>query len=537
MDETTYSQPEIIELINERFVPVRVDNDRRPDVNARYNQGGWPTTAFLNADGSLLAGATYIPPAQMLPALERIAQFHDENGEQIAARALEMRAKLNVRSNVPASPLNEVMIVNVLAQIEAQYDPEYGGFGDAPKFPVTDALEFLLQEYLVTKEQRIYDMLARTLLGMSGGGMYDHVEGGFFRYSTTRDWSVPHFEKMSEDHAGLLRVLAGLTRISRIDAFHSTLLSATRWVRTVLRDPSSGFFGGSQDADEAYYALPLEERQAVTPPYVDRTAYSNWNASLAGALLSVAAVLEDEAIAGEGIAALDALHHRMRDEAGLLHHYIEPGGTPRVRGLLVDQAEYLRALIDAHEFTAQSRFLDRAAALATAIERHFSGDDGSLLDRADFEATLGNLAFEHRPLPENALIAECFLRLADLQSDPAYRAKAERILRPQINALERSGIFAATLARALRHFLATPAYVALVGTPEETSAFRESARNLPEPMLALRTIDPVDAATLVSRGFDPALHPAAYVCRAQACAAPVRSAGDIRRAYESLAPA
>ena len=534
MDETSYSDDGVISLINEKFVPVRVDNDRRPDINARYNQGGWPTTAFLTPDGSLLAGATYLPPDQMRAALEQISDFYAKNRTQIEQRSVEIRSRVREYESSPASELTDDIIDRVLARIEEQYDPEYGGFGDAPKFPMIEVLDFLLQEYRARGNQRAYDMLAHAMLGMADGGMYDHVEGGFFRYSTTRDWSVPHFEKMTEDHAGLLRVLAGLTKSTRNERFRGILRSAIGYVRTVLRDPQSGFFAGSQDADEAYYELPLEERKKREAPYVDRTSYSNWTALMAGAFVLAADALEDDRIMSEAVATLDALHDRMRDEDGLLFHFIEPGGTPQVRGLLTDQSAYLRALLDAHERCGEERFLSRARELATAIERRFAAPDGGFYDHAALENALGNLTIRDRPLPENAALAESLLRLAVLDGEERWREVAERALTLYAKTYERAGMFAAPYARAVRRYLTKPLSAVLVGTPAETAELREAALHLPDALLTLRTIQPEDAKALEQRGFDPQLRPAAYVCSANACAAPALNASEIRGAYESL---
>lgn len=534
MDETSYSDPQVIAAINERFVPVRVDNDRRPDVNARYNQGGWPTTAFLTPDGSLLAGATYLPPEQMRSALDQIAEFYRTNREQIEQRALELRSRTREYEIAPPSELRETMIARIVEEISETYDPEYGGFGNAPKFPMVDALDFLLQEYRVTHEQRVYDMVAESMLGMSGGGMYDHVEGGFFRYSTTRDWSIPHFEKMTEDHAGLLRVLATLARITRNDRFRSTLVSALSYVRTVLRDPHTHFFAGSQDADETYYSLPLEERKDLTPPYVDRTSYSNWTAAMAGTFFLAGYALDDDRVIAEAEATLDALHDRMRDEDGLLFHFIEPGGAPQVRGLLADQAAYLRALLDAHEFGGAARFLQRARATASAIERRFAAPDGGFYDHASIEETLGNLEIRDRPLPDNCSIAESFLRLAVLDEEPRYRETAERTLTLYAKTYGRAGTFAAPYGRALRRYLARPASAVLVGSQQATDELREGAHALPQALLDVRTIEPDDTATLQARGYDPLLAPVAYVCAGTSCGAPARSVAELRDAYEAL---
>jgi len=532
MDETSYSDPRVIERINERFVPVRVDNDRRPDVNARYNQGGWPTTAFLAPQGALLAGATYMPPDQMLGALDQIADFYKENRAHVEERAIELR-KQGSTERAASGELRETMIARVLEEISDAYDPQYGGFGSDQKFPMTDVLDFLLQEYRVSGDQRLYDMLAKSMLAMSSGGLYDHVEGGFFRYSTTRDWSVPHFEKMTEDHAALIRILAGLTRTTRNDAFRTTLESALRYVRMVLRDPETGFFAGSQDADEAYFALPLDGRRKREAPYVDRTSYSNWTAAMAGAFALAAAALEDDAVMRESQIALDGLHERMRDEKGLLYHYVEPGGTPQVRGLLTDQTAYLRALLDAHEASGEPRFLTRARDLAAAIESAFASPNGGYYDHAGAEEQIGNLPLRQRPLADNSLLAESFLRLSVLDEDSEKRAAAERTLHLYATNYGSMGVFAAPFARALRRFFGSPASIVLVGTPEQTADLRETARALPDPLLSVRTVFPDDTETLRNRGMDPQLAPAAYLCRGNVCSAPARTLADLRDAFEA----
>jgi len=537
MDETSYSDPRVIEAINSRFIPVRVDNDRRPDINARYNQGGWPTTAFLAPAGALLAGATYMPPEQMLGALEQIATFYKENRAHVEERAIELR-KESSTERPAAGELRETMIARVLEEISDAYDAEFGGFGSEPKFPMTDVLEFLLQEHRVTGDARLYEMLAKTVLGMADGGMYDHVEGGFFRYSTTSDWSVPHFEKMTEDHGALLRILAELTRTTRNNRFRETLQSALSYVRTVLRDPAREFFAGSQDADEAYFALPLDERRKREAPYVDRTSYSNWTAGMASAFAFAGAALDDDGVMHEAEATLDALHDRMRDEDGLLYHFIEPGGTPQVRGLLTDQSAYLRALLDAHECGGQPRFLARGREVAGAIGQRFGSPDGGFYDHAGVEEELGNLAVRQRPLADNSLLADCFLRLAALDNDEAKRAQAERTLQVYASNYGSMRMFAAPFARALRRYFSSAPAVVLVGSPKQTADLREAARALPDPLITVATIDPADAKALKERGMDASLAPVAYLCRGNICGAPARSSAELRTSYEQLgAPA
>lgn len=526
MDETSYSDDGVISAIAENYVPVRVDNDRRPDINARYNQGGWPTTAFLTPDGALLAGATYLPPDQLLQALEQIANFYQTNRAQIEQRAAEIRSTPRTYTPAVAEELREEIIREVIAYAERAYDEEYAGFGDAPKFPMIDVLEFLLQEHGVSGDQRAYDMVAKSLLAMSSAGMYDHVEGGFFRYSTTRDWSVPHFEKMTEDLAGFIRLLATLVRTTRNDRFRQTLISTVGYVRRVLLDPHTHFFAGSQDADETYYALPLDEREAMQAPYVDHTSYSNWTAAMGAALVMAGDALEDDRIVAEGEAALDALHERMLDGDKLLYHYIEaaPDARPQVRGLLTDQAAYLRALLDAHEYGGAPRFLERASELIAPLRAYFAAPDGGFYDHAALEETLGNLPMRERPLPDNAVLADCFLRLHAIESNDEYRIIAQDALRVYAQTYTRAGLFAAPFARALRRYLSPARYVNIIGAPEDTAVLREAARALPDPLLVVRTTEQHDGRA------------AAYLCRGTVCAAPAYNSAELREAFESLTP-
>src|SRR5580698_2070821 len=144
MDETSYSDPEVIRAINKGFVPVRVDNDRRPDVNARYNMGGWPTTAFLAPDGTTITGATYMPATQMQRALAEVSGFYADHKDEIAERAREISGRRVAYAPAGRDELGESMVAQVVEGIAEAYDPQYGGFGEAPKFPQPEVLDFLL---------------------------------------------------------------------------------------------------------------------------------------------------------------------------------------------------------------------------------------------------------------------------------------------------------------------------------------------------------------------------------------------------------
>ena len=438
MDETTYSNAGVIDLIKNEYVPVRVDNDVRPDINQRYNMGGWPTTAFLTSSGDILTGATYLPPEQMAGALRRVASYYRTNRPEIASKVLEGRKRAGSIAARSAGSLDAGLVDAVLDAVRNAYDPQYGGFGTAPKFPQTDAILLLLEQAEIRGDEELRRMAVHTLERMAQGGTYDHVEGGFFRYSTTQDWSVPHFEKMLEDHAGLVAAvsLAGMT---------SVLETTTGYLDRVLRDSATGLYAGSQDADEHYYSLDAADRGALMPPYVDRRVYTAWNAALAVAYLDAARRHSAPELRAHAAQALDALFaDRFTAAGGLVH-------SDGVSGQLGDQVWGLLAAIRAYQSGLGPRWLQIARSLAEHLELRYADKElGGYFDRAGGDE-LGRLGDPVKPLGENSIAAIALIELDTLTGDPSqpYVAAARRALE-SVAALPRQyGLMAAVFARAM----------------------------------------------------------------------------------------
>src|SRR5690242_17903064 len=156
MDETTYSSQDVIDAINERYVAVRVDNDRRPDINARYNQGGWPTTAILTPDGDLLKGATYVPPDQMHLLLTQVDAFYGDpdRRQAIAQHLSDARARRSAAREPDRGALKGDIPDRIFSFLDANFDERYGGFGTDQKFPQTNALHFLLDRWARMRDDR-----------------------------------------------------------------------------------------------------------------------------------------------------------------------------------------------------------------------------------------------------------------------------------------------------------------------------------------------------------------------------------------------
>jgi len=527
MDETSYSTEDVIAAINERFVAIRVDNDERPDVNRRYNMGGWPTTAFLTPDGLIVHGGTYVPPDGMLQTLLAVSDLWRNNRDDIQSRVKDATAQEDAARAPRSGDLSQEIVDMVGAHIRGQYDREQGGFGREPKFPQTQVLHFLLDEYRRHESPELATMLRTTLDAMSSRGMYDHVEGGFFRYATLRDWNVPHYEKMLEDNAELLAVYADAHAAFPDAGYDRVVRDVIRWMDAVLFQAETGLWSGSQDADEHYFTLDAKERAAHDAPFVDRTLYTSWNVLAAAAYLRAGEVLNDRAIGKRGWDAVSAIDRRMRDAGGALCRF-DAGDGPQLPDLLGDAASYLSLLVGISD-------LARATALATRMrERLEDTERGGFYDTPAGDTT-GRLAHRERPIEDNAMAATALLRLAVKTGDETWREVAVRALRSFVGEYRAWGQFAASYANAVARALREPVSVVVVGRMGDANgeALWRAARSSGDPDVVTLHLDPgVAADAIAERGFPPE-RTAAYVCIGIACSAPLADADSLRREFET----
>jgi len=525
MDETSYSVPEIIEAINARYVPVRVDNDARPDVNRRYNMGGWPTTAFLTPGGDIVHGATYVPPEQMYQTVVAVADVWQEKKEDIQRRVAEATLKEDASRAPREGELRREIVDLVRSLVSGQYDPQYGGFGREPKFPQVKVLRFLLDEHRRSGAPDLATMIRTTLDGMSRGGMYDHVEGGFFRYATMRDWSVPHYEKMLEDNAELLALYVDAHVVFTDAGYDRVARDVIRWMDAVLYQPDVGLWAGSQDADEHYYTLDASARKQHDAPFVDRTRYTSWNALAALAYLRAGDVLGDPALRERALRASEAIDQTMRDPTGALCRS-DDGSGPRQPDLLEDAATYLRLLV-------ASENVDRAVAQATRLRARLEdATNGGFFDTPAQDAP-GRLARRERPIEDNALAADGLLGLAGLTEDDSWRDAAVRALRSFVGEYRQWGQFAAGYADVVARALRPATSIVVVGSGGAADALWHAAAVAPDPDAVRRRLDPArDADAIAERGFPPD-RVAAYVCVGTTCSAPLTDEGSLRRELAS----
>jgi uncharacterized protein YyaL (SSP411 family) len=284
MDRESYENAEVARVINQSFIPVKVDRDERPDIDARYQvavsaltgQGGWPLTAFLTPDGRPFYGGTYFPPDDrsgrpgMKRLLEAIAENYRTHRDQIHESAAKIADALREVEHPKegAQAADEQVVKAIVENIGGMFDSQNGGFGSAPKFPHPTAIDLLLEAYLETRQEWLLSIVTTTLERMGQGGVYDQIGGGFHRYSVDERWIVPHFEKMSYDNAGLLGNYLRAYQVARNPFFREIAVGILSFLENVLSHPEAGFYA-SQDADinldddGDYFTWTLEELNAV----------------------------------------------------------------------------------------------------------------------------------------------------------------------------------------------------------------------------------------------------------------------------------
>src|SRR3990170_7405033 len=521
MDQTTYSNHEIAALIMKNCVPIKVDRDQRPDIDKRYNMGGWPTTAFLTPNGKIITGGTYIPPQQMKKLIRQVLDYYKKNKQRIEAEAEESERK-QTEATFHAQSIAEEdfqsVIDNIAHVVSESFDQTHGGFGFAPKFPQSEALAFALLEYRLKNHKALLDIVTKTLTHMQEGGIFDKVEGGFFRYSTTRDWSIPHYEKMCEDNAKLLANYLQAYQATGEDAFKATAQKTLNYIDKNLSDRANGGFYNSQDADEEYYKLSHIERQRKSKPRVDQTLYTNYNALMISSYLLASVVLKNPAYEGLAVKTATLFFEKgFKTQEGMCHFIYD--GEPHLSTLLTDQVHMLKALVDIYQSTQERTFLHNAEAIADLALENLWGDKDGFLDRPAKTEELGMLKNPYSPFDENAVAADALLRLYYLTGNETYWEKAETTLRRLFTLYQNFELLASSYTLAVEVYL-HPVQVQIVGSRKDslTRQFVQQTLGVYNPLRTVEVLDPdVDRRRLNTLKYPIGERTTAYVCAGGKC--------------------
>ena len=568
MEHESFARAETAQLMNERFVNVKVDREERPDVDAVYmdavvalsGHGGWPMTVFLTPDGEPFFGGTYFPPEPRhgLPSFRQLLvavsdAYRERRGDVIRqAQALVEAVREQNEQRPSSEPLSVVVLEGAVAGLRSQFDPQWGGFGRAPKFPPASTLEFLLR-----RGELELELVARTLDAMALGGMYDVVGGGFHRYSVDERWLVPHFEKMLYDNALLVPAyLHGWARTGNERYRAVAARTADYMVRELWIDGEG--FASSQDADtdgvegltytwapgegapeellepfergrsvlrgeldEETRARLLAIRAQRPQPARDDKVITSWNGLALAALAEAGRMLERPDLLEVATRLAEVL------TAGELVRS-RRAGRASVPGFLDDHANAAHGLYELHVATGDLRWLHESRRVALLAVERFADDEhgGFFMSARDAEALVTRRKdLDDHPTPSgNSMLAFVLVRLARIWGDDELERAAAGVFRLLLPMLARSpSAFGWTLA-ALDLYLAPARELALLAAPEDDVVRAALAGWDPHAVVAF---GPDEDVPLLAGKTRVDGRPTLYECERFACRAPVTDADAI----------
>ncbi|TMQ23440.1 MAG: thioredoxin domain-containing protein [Candidatus Rokuibacteriota bacterium] len=613
MERESFENPDIAGLMNESFVSVKVDREERPDVDHIYMQavqsmtghGGWPMTVFLTPAGTPFYGGTYFPPQdrQGLPGfpklLAAIAEaWRSRRGEvEQSARQLTESLGQTERLRRSAQLLTEELLFAAFQGVSAQFDEEWGGLGGAPKFPQPMIWEFVLRFWKRSKNPYAQRMVHTTLVRMARGGMYDHLGGGFARYSVDAHWMVPHFEKMLYDNAQLASLYLHAWLAFGDPECRRVCEETLDYVLRDMTDPAGGFYS-AEDADSEghegkFYVWTADEIRAVLGADADRalaywgvdrganfegknTLYlagdpdpeaiaplrrrlfearerrvrpgrddkvlAGWNGLACRALAEAGRALGRRDYVAAAVRNAEFLLGAMREGGRLLRTW--KSGRAHLLGYLEDYAMVADALLDVYEATFDRRWLDEARTLADDMLRLFWDDalEGFYDTGHDHERLIvrpRNL-FDNAVPSGSSVAIETLLRLAEFTGEATYESRAAAALRPLADLMSRHPTGFGRFLCALDFHLGPRVEVALVGASGEgldPLVGEVFGRFLPNRVVAGRPGgDPRAAERIPLLEGREAVggRATAYVCRNYTCDLPATDRETLARQLDPL---
>jgi uncharacterized protein YyaL (SSP411 family) len=518
MEEESFEDLEVAELLNRSFICVKVDREEHPDVDGVYmeavqaiaGRGGWPLTVWITADGDPLYGGTYFPPRDgargsrigLITIVNRVKATYDDN----RVRALEASRSLSDRIRRGLDPPPSVGVPGVeelrtaLANYRARFDRSHGGIRSRSKFPSSLPIPFLLRAHRRTGDTDALDMARKTLDSMQRGGIYDHVGGGFHRYTVDNTWTVPHFEKMLYDNALLSLAYIEAYQVTGEERYAEVVRDTLDYVGREMASDEGTFYAATDadsEGEEGKYFVwtPGEVREAVgaelaplalatygvtdsgnfeggrtvlrrdlseedlakrfdskpgrvkeqlqeirrglratrsrrIPPHTDQKQIVAWNGLAISAFARAGLVLGDVGLAEQGARSARVILSVGRPEGRLARYLLD--GHPRGTGVLDDYAFLIAGLLDLHEATTDTIWLDHAVELQTDLDGRFQDESGAyyLTPSDGSRLIVREKPFGDGALPSgNSIEALNLMRLYLLTTNEDYRMRAEMAVR------------------------------------------------------------------------------------------------------------
>lgn len=443
MERESFENPAMAELMNDRFVNVKVDREERPDIDQIYmsavqamtGRGGWPMSVFLTPEGQPFFGGTYYPPEDRhgMPGFHRVILSVDQawkrRRDEIHASAAEMTSHLADLAKLPPSSGDDSLTIDIIdsaaVALRRMFDPVHGGFGQAPKFPHPMDLRLLLRHSARTGDAHSLHMVRHTLDKMARGGIYDHLGGGFARYSTDAKWLVPHFEKMLYDNALLASASTEAWQLTGDEDFARTTRETLDYLIGRMQDHVEGGFYATEDADSEgvegkFYVWSRDEVLALLGPergerfcqIYDVSPHGNWEHQNILNLIKPIPQVASELKIDE-----DLLRRELAEDRSKLfirrETRIPPGKDTKI--LTGWNGLALAAFADAAWALDEPRYLLAAQRCAAFLKRRMVGSEGLLL-----HSFKDNQARFNAYLDDYAAVIDGLVRLFEADGDTAW---------------------------------------------------------------------------------------------------------------------
>ncbi len=604
MERESFEDVETARIMNDLFVNVKVDREERPDVDSIYMQavqamnghGGWPMTVFLTPALEPFWGGTYFPPTDRpgMPSFRRVLHAvadaytnRPEDVQRVTSSMLEMYSASRDRAR-SSGTLSTELLQRAMRGLLGAHDQQYGGFGDAPKFPQAMAMEFLLEQWARTGNEAAFDAVRHTFRRMARGGIYDQIGGGFARYSVDAHWLVPHFEKMLYDNALLLRVGVHLLQAAQGDAHDVQRVcnGIVDWLAREMTSPAGGFYstldadsegeegkfyvwteeelrevlGPDSDTLLAYWGVTsdgnfeghnilhvagegrapeslerasralLDARAKRVRPARDEKILAAWNGLMLRAIAEFARFTESPEHRGLALANGEFLFREMVRDGRVFRSHKD--GVSRIGGFLEDYASIGLGALALYELTFDRAWLDRSRALCDATLQWFWDETANAF--FDTSADHEDLLTRPRDFTDNAtpsgtsLAVELLLRIGDLMGDADLMRRANFVLETVAEPMARYPLAFGHALTAADLAVYGAVEVALAGNPPSSdfqALARVTARTYtPSLVLAGGTALDADGVALLANREMRDGKATAYICRGYVCDAPTTDA-------------
>jgi uncharacterized protein len=424
-EEETLESDEISKGVNKHFMPIFADADKRQDLARQFFVSGYPTTLLFNYEQKKVASISgHVPKTVLNDLLREVLE------DKVAAQADSYGEKY-AKTNAQLDDSSIAAFENELkSQLAYSFDDLYGGFESGQKFPNIYSLEYSLSEHAKTGKIFWRGVVEKSLSGMKN--LMDREAGGFYRYSTMRDWSNPHFEKMLSENAQISGIFIKAGKALGNAEFIEIGRRTYSWLQNTLYDERNGGFYGSQASDGHYFNAQNAERKSLKAPSIDKTKFCDWNAQCAISFLHAHKLLANLQYWEIADKTLSFIKDKLISTDGGAYHYFDEKEGAKMQGLLSDNAWAAVAFLEAYREGKQGEHLTLAKKILDfMLSNMYSETDGAFIERASKSLDLyraEDLNLTKKPQKENAIACLAMLLAHEITSDGRYIENVRKII-------------------------------------------------------------------------------------------------------------